>query len=145
MWSRRLSVDFTTIAHRIRPNSQKLPTLAQQECAHRTCIDATATVLAHLPGIAAQWVVADHGIDATAGVAEARLFVLSVADSDTFAAQYAAVGIVVDAGMAVVYFHGPRNLCQGFGVKAQLEEASDVLEFAGAVGMAMLTVDIVDR
>lgn len=119
--------------------------MAQQECAHRTCVDATVAVLAHFPAITAQRVVPDHGIDATAGVAEARSFVLSAADTNAFAAQYTTVRIVVDAGMAVVHFQRPRNLRQGFGVKTQIEETSDVLEFARAVGLAMLTVDIVDR
>jgi hypothetical protein len=98
-----------------------------------------------LPGISDHGVVPDHGIDAAAGVAEARMFVLSAAYTDAFAAQYTTVGIVVDAGMAVVYFRRVLNLCQRFGDKAQLEEASDVLEFACAVGMAMLTIDIMNR
>lgn len=119
--------------------------MAHQECTHRTCVDATAAVPAHLPGIAAQGVVPNYGIDAAAGVAEARLVVLSAADTDAFAAQYTTMGIVVDAGMAVVYLHRPYDACQRFGSKAQLEEPSDVLKFACAVGMAMLTIDIMDR
>jgi hypothetical protein len=137
---------ITKIATKLRRVSYSdLFRLARYECSHRTCVDATAAVPAHLPGIDGHGVVPDHGIDAAAGVAEARMFVLSAADTDAFAAQYTTVGIVVDAGMAVVYFRRVLNLCQRFGDKAQLEEASDVLEFACAVGMAMLTIDIMNR
>lgn len=98
-----------------------------------------------MKGFTDQGIVTDHGIDTASGEAEARLFVLTAADSDTFAAQYAAVGIVVDAGMAAVYFRRPPNICQRFGCKAQFEEPSDLLEFACVVGMAMPAIDIMDR
>ncbi len=118
--------------------------MAPYERAHRACIDAVAAGLTHLTCIAVQGVVSDDGIDTAAGKAENRMFVSRAADSDAFAAQYTAAGIVVDAGMAVVYFHWPCNPGQRLGFQAQLEEPGDVLEFTCAVGMAMPTVDIMD-
>jgi len=49
---------------------------------------------------------------------------------------------VVDAGMAGVHFHGPLDLSQGVGPQACFEEAGDVLEFAGPVGVAMPAIDV---
>lgn len=87
---------------------------------HRAGVDTVMTVPA--PGLLKKrrWIVFDHGIDASSDKAEGRLVVAVSADSDAFTAEHAAMGIVVDTGMAGVNLRGSLNVGQGLGCETHL-------------------------
>jgi hypothetical protein len=86
--------------------------------------------------------VAHHGIYATTRDAKKGLVVLLSADAHTFAAEDTTVGIVVDERVMPIHFYRPFDGGKRLWVQADFEESGDGLKLTGAVGVAVLAVNL---
>jgi hypothetical protein len=115
------------------------------QCGDRADFGAGMACLAERGGFIVKAKKADDGFKAALGKGEFRALVLLLADIDTLAAKYTAVGVVVEARMALIDPGRFKKNIQVFGFQSYLQKPGHVLQGALTIGRAIFTVHLMHR